>query len=636
MGDSTVIIALQNTLLMTDFDGNSLDQKTLSGTLSSGGLSIHKANSQLVVISQMETKQVMVTKYLINDDSLTQVWSKNISLNGHGDFSVHGASIDDIGDIYLTSQIDRLIAPPNQGRNENTWIEVDGRNGYSSKDAFVVSVNSLKRLNDLKGMFNGKGTFKNNAMGIFADPALLYNEPLDLELVATMSNTRIPGISLAYMNYTMEFWSKGVVTIYYGGEDDDGDMEFEIGEESGKIEYEQEGDQVTYKLKNPTAYHHWAASFDGLNIKMYCDGVLINQLEADPIEVDTDEREFRINGQIDEFRIWTVERSAEEIRNNYKTRVTGQEGDLLVCYRPIIKKVMPQTVVLRLDHADGTVVNSRALSWDEGQTSGICHSGGLIYLAQQMNSNAVLRSYNTFLNPKKSMMIIGDNDVSELSDDFADFVPGFISMKPDIEGNILVLGTIAKGTTAFYNASSPPDKSGSLPYTERNSSNKGFFVGRWDGSLDCDWVKFSNASTSATIRTEYGFGDLIQDPKDSDWIFFLGSFSNGSLSFGETGESNTIESRGESDAFMCGIRPDGFFLKEVILEIVSEPDEFESVEHEVIPKLGKATYLEGTSFEASVPKMIKQDDSIEGHLYTDVIRYVCTGFNVEGHNNWRY
>jgi len=627
VGKSNVMIALQKTLLLIDFDGKPLDQKTLSGTLSSGGLSIHKANSLLVVISEMENNQVMATKYTINDDSLMQVWSKNISLNGYGDFSVHGTTIDDIGDVYLTTQIDKLVATTQQ----RTWIEVDGRNGYSSKDAFVVSLNSLSRLKDLKGMFNGTGMFQsNNAMGIFDDPALLYNEPLDLKEVAYMFNTRISGISLAYMNYTMEFWSKGVVTIIYGGEGNSGDMEFEIGEEAGLIEFEQEDDQVEYELKNPTEYHHWAASFDGLNIKMYCDGVLINQLEADPIEVDTDKREFRINGKIDEFRIWTVERSAEQIRNNYKKRVTGNEGDLLACYRPISKKTMPQTVVLRLDHSDGTVVKSRALSWDEGKTSGICHSGGLIYLAQQIHSNAILRSYNTFLNPKKFMTIVGDNDVISSSNNYDDFIPGFISMKPDIEGNILVLGTIAKGTTSFFDASSPPDSYSSQPYTERNSSNKGFFVGRWDGSLDCDWIKFSNASTSAIIKTDYGFGDLVQDPKDSDWIFFMGSFSNGTLSFGETGESKTIESQGQTDAFMCGIRPDGFFLKEVILEIVSEPDELISVEHKVNPKMGKATYLEGTSFEASVPKIIKQDDTIEGQSYTDVIRYECTGFNVEG------
>jgi hypothetical protein len=81
---------------------------------------------------------------------------------------------------------------------------------------------------------------------------------------------------------------------------------------------------------------------------------------------------------------------------------------------------------------------------------------------------------------------------------------------------------------------------------------------------------------------------------------------------------------------MCGIRPDGNFLKEVSLEIVSEPDALISVAHDVLPKEGKATYLEGTSFEASVPEMIQQNALIEGQMYTDVIRYVCTGFNVEG------
>lgn len=629
VGNSNVVVALQHTLLIMDFDGNSLALKNLSGTLSSGGLSIHKENSQIVVISQMDNNQLMVTKYSINDNSVEQVWNKNISLVGIGDFSAHGTAIDDMGDVYLTTQIDNLIVTPAQ----DVWIEVDGRNGYSSKDAFVVSSNSFNKIKDLKGMFNGSRMLIFDP-GVFSDPSLLYNEPLDLKEVAQIIDGRITGISLAYMNYTMEFWSKGLVTIYYGGKGVDGDMEFEIGEERDLVEFEQEKDdgegEVQYELKDATALHHWAASYDGLHIKMYCDGVLINQLKADPIKVDTDRREFRINGTIDEFRIWTVERKAEEIRNYRNKRVTGEEGDLLVCYRPLSKKVIPQTVLMRLDNTDGNVVTSRALSWDDAETSGICHSGGLLYLAQQSKSDAILRSYNTLLSPKKSMYIAGDNDTNNSSDSFSDFIPGFISMKPDIEGNILVMGSTSKGTTAFYDASSPPGNSGSIPFTERNSSNKGFFVGRWNGSLDCDWIQFSNASTSASIQSEYGFGDLIQDPKDSDWIFFMGSFSNGSLSFGSTGESNVIYSQGQTDAFMCGIRPDGNFLKEVTLEIVSEPDEIAEIEHEVIPKLGKATYLEGTSFEASVPKMLKQDATIEGQLYTDVVRYVCTGFNVEG------
>jgi hypothetical protein len=143
-------------------------------------------------------------------------------------------------------------------------------------------------------------------------------------------------------------------------------------------------------------------------------------------------------------------------------------------------------------------------------------------------------------------------------------------------------------------------------------------------------VKFSNASTTASIISDYGFGDLVQDPKDSDWIFFNGSFSNGVISFGESGQSNMLENLGRTDAFVCGIRPDGNFLREVSLEIISTPDENTDIAHDVLPKAGRATYLEGTSFEASVPEMIQKTATIEGKIYEDVIRYVCTGFNVEG------
>jgi len=626
VGSQNVVIALHSKLLLINFDGKVLDQNTFSGILASGGLSIHKENNQIAVVSQVDDKQLLLSTYTIDNNKFAPLWQKNLSLEGTGTFASNGVAIDDIGDVYLNTQINDLVV----GNSDDVWIEVDGRSGYSSKDAFIVKDSSTKQIKDLKGMFNGKGDAASR--GIIKSPELLYNEPLNLEKAVKLVNMKIKGISLSYMTYTMEFWSKGLVTIYYGGKDNQGDMEFEIGEESSNmVEFEQEYDsgddygQVEYELKNASDLHHWAAVFDGRYIKMYCDGILINQLEADPIEVDTDKREFRINGTIDEFRLWTVERKAEEIRENFQKRVTGNEGDLLVCYRPLNNKQMPQTVLIRLDNNDGNVVQSRALTWDDGLSSGICHSGGILYLSQQSDANALIRSYNIMLAPKKSMIIAGDS----ASEESSTFLPGVIAMKPDIEGNLLVLGSTAKGTTSFYDASASSHID-AAPFIERNSSNKGFFIGRWDGSLDCDWIQFSNASTSARIVSDFGYGDLIQDPKDSDWIFFNGSFSNGSLSFGGTGESNVINAVGQTDAFMCGIRPDGNFLKEVSLEIVSNPDALIEVDHEVLPKPGKATYLEGTSFEASVPEMIQQNAIIEGQTYTDVIRYVCTGFNVEG------
>jgi hypothetical protein len=626
-GTSNVVIALHNKLLLIDFDGNVLDQKNLNGAVSSGGLTIHKDNGKIAVASQIEDKQLMVATYSILSGKFQDIWQKDLTLQGSGHFSGNGLAIDDIGDVFISTQIDDL----NVNNADDVWIEVDGRSGYSSKDAFIVKDSSTQQIKDLKGMFNGKGD--SSTQGILKSPELLYNEPLDLKQAVPLVNMRIKGISLSYMTYTMEFWSKGLVIIYYGRKNGGGDMEFEIGEESPQmVEFEQEYDsdddfgQVTYELPNAMGLHHWAAAFDGRYIKMYCDGVLINQLEADPIEVDTDEREFLINGTFDEFRLWTAERKASDIRAFYQKRVKGDEDDLLVCYRPLHNKTRPQTVLIRLDHENGHVSRSRALTWDDGETSGICHSGGMVYLSQQSNSDALLRSYNIMLEPKKNMIISGDST----SDATMDFKPGIISMKSDIEGNLLVLGSTAKGTTSFYDASSPPDRINASPFVERNSSNKGFFIGKWDASLDCDWVQFSNASTSAGIVSDYGYGDLVQDPKDSDWIFFNGSFSDGSLSFGGMGESNTLINSGKTDAFMCGIRPDGNFLKEVSLEIVSEPDALISVAHDVLPKEGKATYLEGTSFEASVPEMIQQNALIEGQMYTDVIRYVCTGFNVEG------
>ncbi|MDB6068429.1 MAG: hypothetical protein JWR26_4637 [Pedosphaera sp.] len=91
-------------------------------------------------------------------------------------------------------------------------------------------------------------------------------------------------------------------------------------------------------------WHHVAGTYDGTNEQLYVDGVLIGsaaqsgnigspstsgQIGGGPLTPAT----TFFNGQIDEVRIWSVARNADDILNNAFTTLTSTEPGLLAYYR---------------------------------------------------------------------------------------------------------------------------------------------------------------------------------------------------------------------------------------------------------------------------------------------------------------
>jgi hypothetical protein len=103
---------------------------------------------------------------------------------------------------------------------------------------------------------------------------------------------------------------------------------------------------ATYNVRTLTGWHHVAFTFNGRNTRLYTDGVLRNSNNARatyPIVYNPAygtylgssagaTSEF-INGRIDEVRVWSVARSANQLSNNMYTEISVPTTGLVAYYR---------------------------------------------------------------------------------------------------------------------------------------------------------------------------------------------------------------------------------------------------------------------------------------------------------------
>jgi hypothetical protein len=99
----------------------------------------------------------------------------------------------------------------------------------------------------------------------------------------------------------------------------------------------------------PPKQHHVAITHDGTNLRMYVNGVLENTASTSGTTAETTGTPLWIgrssgppvdggagqffDGQMDEFRIWTVARSQPQIRDYMNRKLTGTEAGLMAYYR---------------------------------------------------------------------------------------------------------------------------------------------------------------------------------------------------------------------------------------------------------------------------------------------------------------
>ncbi len=109
---------------------------------------------------------------------------------------------------------------------------------------------------------------------------------------------------------------------------------------NGKFSWDTYGstDVVSTTTVNDQEWHHVAMTREGTTVKIYVDG----ELEAtgtytftvpqDDSNISSNDS-VAFNGEMDEFRIWSDARTAEEIAANYEKQLAGNEDDLTLYYR---------------------------------------------------------------------------------------------------------------------------------------------------------------------------------------------------------------------------------------------------------------------------------------------------------------
>ncbi len=135
--------------------------------------------------------------------------------------------------------------------------------------------------------------------------------------------------------------------------------------ESGKLNFDKPGTNLLQSnaTYNDGNWHHTSVTYDGTVLRMYVDGELIGENASASITVasgavrigashsDASPTTF-FDGMLDETRLWSTQRSHEDIRDNYDQQLAGNETGLQAYYT--------------YDNRDGLTVNDTSLTTSNG------------------------------------------------------------------------------------------------------------------------------------------------------------------------------------------------------------------------------------------------------------------------------
>ncbi|SLM27926.1 exported hypothetical protein [Desulfamplus magnetovallimortis] len=167
-----------------------------------------------------------------------------------------------------------------------------------------------------------------------------YAENYALNFDGTDDYVEIPYPNLVTNTFTVEFWM-----MYDGAQSNwngivDADWYFFTNINSPMAIFgAPDGSEIYFDIEY-NQWHHIAGLYDGTSFKIYKDGVLQNSLTKVYTKTDsiihigrrTGETSNYFNGKIDDFRIWNIARSEEEIKANMYKEI-DTDSNLLASYK---------------------------------------------------------------------------------------------------------------------------------------------------------------------------------------------------------------------------------------------------------------------------------------------------------------
>ena len=162
-----------------------------------------------------------------------------------------------------------------------------------------------------------------------------------------LSMTSVPNLPQGNTSRTIEAWIKttqnnsGAAILTYGNLSTNN--RFALYQSNGKLNFVAEfNDYNTNVSINDGNWHHIAATHDGVNLKVYLDGVQVGATQSKIFNTLGNQLNigFRgvlgsehFNGDIEEVRIWNLVRSNVEIQANRSCELIGNEAGLVAYYK---------------------------------------------------------------------------------------------------------------------------------------------------------------------------------------------------------------------------------------------------------------------------------------------------------------
>jgi hypothetical protein len=240
---------------------------------------------------------------------------------------------------------------------------------------------------------------------------------------------------------TIEAWIKGTATSTYNGIVAKMNGYTSVGQEAFLLQSTPEGYiQLAYGHSNspnewlmtPQSYmdnswHHVAAVIDASNLKayIYVDGVLrvSKDIPNNNITVNTqplligkrsDTNEW-FRGSIDEVRIWNVALTEQEVADNYKQTLKGNESGLLA-YWQLEEGTGTAVNDLTLNGINGTIIGTMSFVSDGAPVRGQWEIVGQQPVTQNMFADYGMTSLSIIGNKAISELVNDDIEVLALSE----------------------------------------------------------------------------------------------------------------------------------------------------------------------------------------------------------------------------